>query len=46
MRGVFGDDETVVDEILTLEAMENAVDRLFWYREDWGLEAAIVFDEP
>ena len=46
MVGVFGDDETVVDEILTLEAMENAVYRLFWYRESLGLEAAIVYDEP
>ena len=44
MRAVFGDDETVVDEILTLEAMENAVYKLYWYRESWGLEFPIVFD--
>ena len=44
MRAVFGDDETVVDEILTLEALENAVYELYWYRADWGLEFPIAFD--
>ena len=46
MADIFGDPEKgyIAEPLRTVDEVAEAMYKLFWYRESYGFEAAVMFD--